>query len=430
MSKIWFFLYNAILIPLLFVFFVIASLVNYKIKRGLQGRKNWQRELKAKLEKLDKGKKTIWFHSSSMGEFEQAKPIIEQIKKQNKFNIIVSFYSPSGYENSLKYPFPDVITYMPFDSPGNAKKFLTLVHPHLAVFMRYDIWPNFIWQLKKQNIPSFIVDATMRKNSKRKWFLIKSLHKSIYKSITKILTVSKDDLDNFLDFDIEREKLKVVGDTRFDRVYQKSLDAKEKKLFSLDFFVDKKVFVFGSSWEADENVIFPAFEKLAKYDENIIMIVAPHEPTLLHLEKIENEFADKLKTIRFSFINNYKYERIIIIDSIGILLTLYYYANVAFVGGSFKQGIHNVLEPAVYGIPVLFGPKIQNSQEAQELEEIGGGIVIRNRKEAYRTLRQLFWDEEFRKESGNICFNYVNTHIGATKKIFDEINLLNMNSTN
>ncbi|MBN2570844.1 MAG: 3-deoxy-D-manno-octulosonic acid transferase [Ignavibacteriales bacterium] len=422
MNKIWFLLYNVIIIPLLFLFFRIASIVNSKIKRGLEGRKNWYLELKVKLEQLDKSKETIWFHSSSMGEFEQAKPIIEKIKKENRYKVIVSFYSPSGYENSLKYPYPNIITYMPFDSPGNVKKYLKLVQPNLAVFMRYDIWPNFIWRLEKQDVPCFIVDATMRKDSKRKWLIIKSLHKSIYRSITKILTVTQDDYDNFLLFEINKENLEVVGDTRFDRVYQKSLEAKEKKIFTQDFFKNKKVFVFGSSWEADESVIFPAFEKLAKYDENIIMIIAPHEPTLFHIEKIENEFANKLKTIRFSFISNYSNERIIIIDSIGILLTLYYYADVAYVGGSFKQGIHNVLEPAVYGIPVLFGPKIQNSQEAQYLEEIGGGIIVRNKKDAYRTLRQLFWDEEFRKELGNISLNYVNSNIGATNKIVDEIN--------
>jgi len=152
-----------------------------------------------------------------------------------------------------------------------------------------------------------------------------------------------------------------------------------------------------------------------------LMIVAPHEPTLLHLEKIENEFAGKVKTIRFSHLNNYSNERIIIVDSIGILLTLYTYANVAYVGGSFKQNIHNVLEAAVYGTPVLFGPKIENSQEAMKLAEIGGGIVINNKRQAYKNLRRLFLDEELRAKAGNISATYVQSNIGATQKILEAI---------
>jgi len=151
------------------------------------------------------------------------------------------------------------------------------------------------------------------------------------------------------------------------------------------------------------------------------MIIAPHEPTLLHLEQIENIFAGVEKTIRFSYRNNYKGERIIIIDSIGILLTLYYYAEIAYVGGSFKEGIHNVLEPAVYGIPVLFGPKIEDSQEAQILVERKGGIIVHNKKEAYRAIRKLFSNEPMRKEIGLYCSEYVNENIGATDKIITEI---------
>ncbi|RPI63959.1 MAG: 3-deoxy-D-manno-octulosonic acid transferase, partial [Ignavibacteriales bacterium] len=216
-------------------------------------------------------------------------------------------------------------------------------------------------------------------------------------------------------------KVGAVGDTRFDRVYQRSLLAKSKHLIKSDILQNKKIFVAGSTWEQDEEVIFPAFIKLASVDKSVLMIVAPHEPTLLHLEKIENEFAGKLKTIRFSHLNNYSNERIIIVDSIGILLTLYTYANVAYVGGSFKQNIHNVLEAAVYGTPVLFGPKIENSQEAMKLAEIGGGIVINNKRQAYKNLRRLFSDEELRAKAGNISATYVQSNIGATQKILESI---------
>ena len=204
-------------------------------------------------------------------------------------------------------------------------------------------------------------------------------------------------------------------------MYQRSLTARAHNLLKTDLFKGKKILVAGSTWEADEEVILPAFSKLAENDSEVILIIAPHEPTVVHLEKIENEFSGDLDTIRFSFMNNYKGERVIIIDSIGILLTLYTYADAAYVGGSFKQGIHNVLEAAVYGIPVLFGPKIDNSQEAKELLRLGSGILIRNKKEAYRNLRMLFINEMLRKEKGTISYNYVQKNLGATEKILKEI---------
>jgi 3-deoxy-D-manno-octulosonic-acid transferase len=239
--------------------------------------------------------------------------------------------------------------------------------------------------------------------------------------VTRILTVSEDDANGFKDFGCTTEQVKAVGDTRFDRVYQRSINAKERHLIKDNLFEGKKVIVAGSTWELDEDVIVPAFLKLSKYDEDVILIIAPHEPTLLHLEKIENEFAGKLESIRFSALNNYNNERVIIVDSIGILLTLYTYAHIAFIGGSFKQNIHNVLEAAVYGIPVMFGPKITNSQEAQQLVKRGSGLLINNKREAYRHLRTLLTNEKLRASLGEISFKYVQENLGATEKILKEI---------
>ena len=421
MKKIWYFFYNGIVIPLIKLFLFTAQLFNKKIKIGIKGRKKLFENLIIDLAGIDRHKKMIWFHSSSMGEFEQAKPIIEKLRAEKKINVIITFFSPSGYDNSLKYPYTDIIAYFPYDTPIMTNRFLNLVRPNLAVFMRYDIWPNMIWQLEKKKIPSFIVDATMRSKTPRKWIVSKSFHKALYSYVTRILAVSKGDEENFKEFNINGDKIKAVGDTRFDRVYQKSLQAKEKKLFKDGFFKGKKVFVLGSSWESDEDVLLPALIKLMEVDPDIITIIVPHEPTVLHLESTENSLIGKFNSIRFSYLNNYKGERVIIIDSIGILLTLYTYAHVAYVGGSFKQGIHNVLEPAVYGIPVLFGPKHENSQEAITLAQIGGGIVVRNKREAYKNLRKIFSDEKLRLNLGKICADYVKENTGATSKILYEI---------
>lgn len=421
MKRLWYFFYNGFVFPIIKLLVAVAKLFNPKIRSAVEGRKKLFENLIIDLAGIDRGKKMIWFHSASMGEFEQAKPIIEQLRIEKNVNILITFFSPSGYMNSLKYPYADVIAYFPFDTPIMTNRFLNLVRPNLAIFMRYDIWPNMIWQLDSANIPCIIVDATMRKKTPRKWIVAKSFHKSLYSHVTKILAVSQNDVNNFKEFNINGERLEAVGDTRFDRVYQKSLQAKEKKLFKDGFFDNKKVFVFGSSWESDEEVMLPALIKLMEVDPDVITIIVPHEPTVIHLEALENQLSGKFTSIRFSYLNNYKNERVIIIDSIGILLTLYTYADAAYVGGSFKQGIHNVLEPAVYGIPVLFGPKHENSQEAVYLTKIGGGITVNDKVEAYKNLRKIFSETAYRENLGKICADYVKKNIGATSKILDEI---------
>lgn len=416
-----YFLYDYVVLPAIFVFFYVVSLVNPKVKRGLTARRNLFEKIVAAKKKFDPAKKTIWFHSSSMGEFEQAKPIIEKLKSEIGVNIAVTFFSPSGYENSKNYKSVDLVTYIPLDTKKNCDRFIDTLQPDIAVFMRYDIWPNMVNKLYDKKVISFIADATLRSDSNRKLPFAETFHKHLYSRITKILTVSDEDAANFSEFDLEKEKLKVVGDTRFDRVYQKSLTAKDKKLFNKEFIEGKKVIVLGSSWEADEEVMIPALSKLIKQNENILLIIVPHEPTNERIAKLEKKFNGSLKTIRFSSFNNYTDERIILIDSIGLLLSLYYYADIAYVGGSFKQGVHNVLEPAVYGIPVLFGPKIQNSQEAHILVSKGSGVIIRNKEEAYNELNKLLNNNELRQELGSISYEFVSSSTGATERIVNEI---------
>ena len=423
MKLFWYLFYNILIVPPFFLLMKMAGLFNSKVRRGIAGRKRLFEDLLLTAAPLDKDKKLIWFHSSSLGEFEQAKPILERLKKEFNVNIIITFFSPSGYENSRKYPYADIVSYIPFDSARQAKKFINLVLPDLSILMRYDIWPNHIWEMKKAGIPSFLVDATMKKGSPRKLPFIKNFHKILFKDLTRILTVSALDEKGFKEFGCTDNQVVAVGDTRFDRVYERSRLARGMNLIKDELLSGKKIFVAGSTWEQDEEVILPAFSKLAKYDKDVILIIAPHEPTLLHLEKIENEYAGELSTIRFSSMNNYLDERVIIVDSIGILLTLYTYADVAFVGGSFKQNIHNALEASVYGIPVLFGPKIDNSQETQELLKRGGGILIKNKRDAFKQLRTLFSKDRTRKEKGDISYKYVQENLGATEKIIKEISV-------
>ena len=421
MKKLWQAIYNLFFLPFFYFLLFTGSLFNKKMKEGRKGRKKLFENLIIDLTGLDRSKKLIWVHSSSLGEFEQAKPVIEELKGKYNLNILVTFFSPSGYLNSLRYPFADVVAYLPVDKKEDMKRFINLVKPNAVVLMRYDVWPNMIWELGERKIPLFLIDATLRAKSKRLLPVVRSFSKSVFSEFTKILTVSQNDMENFKKMGIKSGVLEVVGDTRYDRVFKKSIEAKEKQLVKPEITRNKKVLILGSSWEADEEVILPAVVKLFEKDENVMLILAPHEPSVLRLEKLEHYFANNYDTIRFSHLNNFTNERIILIDSIGILLSLYNYADVVFVGGSFKQGIHNILEPAVYGVPIFFGPKIENSYEAQLLVKKGGAVVTMNKKQAYKFLRKVFSDENKRKTMGKISKEFVQSNVGATIRIIERL---------
>lgn len=415
--KIWEIVYNYFTIPLFWIGIQLASIFNRKIKVALRDRKTLYNELEEKLKLIDRTKKLIWFHSSSVGEFEQAKPIIEKLNQQKQFIILASFLSPSGYNAAKRYEWANIITYYPFDSKKNIKKFFDLVRPAILIFMRYDFWPNSVFEAHRRKIPVLVVDATMKKNSPRKLPLVRSFHKNLFNKFTGIITISEDDKFGFLKFGIQPTKISVAGDTRYDRVYQKSQTALKQKILNEEIIKNKKIFVAGSTWREDEQVLFPALIKLHQHEKNLLSIIVPHEPSIPTLEQIEFEFKDNISTIRFSALNQYSDEKVIIVDSVGILLILYAYANVAFVGGGFKSNIHNVLEPAVYGIPVLFGPKFSNSQEALKMIKHGGGFAINNKSEIYRLLRKLYSDENYRLEIGSKAKTFVEKNIGATEKI-------------
>jgi 3-deoxy-D-manno-octulosonic-acid transferase len=419
MQRLWYLFYNAIVVPVFWLLLHIGALVNGKIRRGIRGRDGLFDNLEEAVKHL-KRKRRFWFHSSSMGEFEQAKPIIAELRRRyDDIDIIVSFFSPSGYEHSLSYKPADLITYLPFDSVSNARRFLDLIRPSIAIMVRYDLWPNHIWELQRRGIPIVIANATLSRHSSRHYPFLKSFNRSVYEHITSILTVSQDDVDAFKNFGLTRPALHVVGETRYDQVWQRSLDAKTKHLIPAPILRRKKTFVVGSSWDEDEAVLLPAFRRIAQHDSSALMILVPHEPTLPTLERLELALNYTMRTIRFSDLNDYSNQNVILVDSIGILMSLYQYADVAYVGGSFRQGIHNVLEPAVYGVPVLYGPKHENSQEAVELARRGGGFVINNAEDCYFELRKLFNDKRARLHAGAESQRLVQENIGATQRFIE-----------
>jgi 3-deoxy-D-manno-octulosonic-acid transferase len=416
MKNIWFILYNTVFIPLFWLLLQIAALFNHKIRRGIEGRGGLLKKIDHDILKLT-SKRRVWFHSSSMGEFEQAKPIIAALRKKYRdINIIVTFFSPSGYDHSKNYKLADIITYIPFDTKANARHFLDLIQPTAAVFVRYDVWPNHVWELHARRIPVYIANATMRTTSARFYPLLKNFHRLLFNNFESIFTVSINDADAFARFGLTHPSVEVIGDTRYDQVWQRSKDAKKKHLLPPAILKGKKLLLAGSTWPEDEEILIPSIKKILQYDTDVLAILVPHEPTEDALEDVEIKIGSKPRAIRFSNLNDYANERIILVDSIGILMALYQYAHVAYVGGSFRQGIHNVLEPAVYGIPVVFGPKHTNSYEAMELARRGGGFTINDQQDCYRTLRTLLDDEKTNALAGSLALTLVKENIGATDR--------------
>ncbi|CUS96131.1 3-deoxy-D-manno-octulosonic acid transferase [Candidatus Chrysopegis kryptomonas] len=426
-------IYNLIFIPILFITFHLLGLFNKKVKRGINGRKNLFKDLEQKTkEKFNPEKPVFWFHCASLGEFEQAKPIILKLREKVNPNIIVTFFSPSGFEPSKNYQFANVISYIPFDSLSNAKKFINLIktRENYLFLMKYDFWLNHLYFAHRNKFNLCLANAFINESKVSNLFK-RFFYKTIYELFDFIFLISNEDknsLEKLNPLLSKRAKVFITGDTRYDQVYLRSQDASKKAIVPESVIKSndgtrRKIFVVGSSWEEDEKVIIPAIIKIQKYEPKLLTILVPHEPTEENIEKIEKELDNKLTSIRFSKIENYKDEKVVIVDGIGFLMTLYAYADVAYVGGSFKQGIHNVLEPATYGIPVIYGPKIQNSPEAQKLAQIGGGIVIKNEKQFYKALRKILSDENLRKEIGQKSFELVKSNLGATDKIIKAIGL-------
>lgn len=387
--------------------------------------REWKKVLNANLNKiLTRGKrKTIWIHSASMGEFEQAKPIIEELKNLDpNFFIIVTFFSPSGYENQKQYSYADVLLYLPFDFFWISKRFIDTIRPHIAIFIRYEFWMNYLLELRKRNIPIFLVSATKPKNSG--FGLYKAFLKKNLNLFTKIFVIDEEDLFFFKKLNL-KVPLKLEYDTRFDRVASK-INSLDKFPFSKKDFENFFVIVAGSIWEPDLKLIFEAKAELERII-SLKLIYVPHEISKDVIDFIENQ--DK-SCIRFSRIFDKKIQSSelqsiikqnnILVDRIGLLLSLYSIADVAYVGGGFGKGIHSVVEPAGYFIPVVCGGNISNSVDAQRMKEIGSLWVVNNSKEFVEVISKLR-DTHYYHEVSKKMKDFFVSRTGSTKRIIDEI---------
>jgi len=371
--------------------------------------------------KIDPNSLYLWIHVSSLGEFEQGRTLIEYIKRERKeYKVILTFFSPSGYELRKNYPYADVVSYLPMDTKKNVLHFISLVKPAKAIFVKYEFWPNYLMELKKRGIPTFLISAVFKENQAFfRWY--GKGYRKLLDCFTHIFVQDKESKE-LLDW-INFSRVSICGDTRIDSVIQTKKNAKEIPLIEL--FAqnakkhNRKVIIMGSSWEMEEECM----EKYAKYrQKDIQLIIAPHDISETHIQKIMERFSF-LPTLRLSKANEKGMEdmRVLIVDCIGLLSSLYRYGEIAIIGGGFRGNIHNILEPAVYGLPILFGPDHKNFPEAVELLQMGGAFCFREEKGMKQILDTLFENPSLLAQSGNYSSAYIESHSGGTERIMNRI---------
>lgn len=381
----------------------------------------WEGERKAidiLKEEVDPNAKYIWFHAASLGEFEQGRPLIESIRKDYpEYKILLTFFSPSGYEVRKNYEGADIICYLPLDTIRNARRFLRAVRPVMAFFIKYEFWYNYMHILKHRNIPAYSVSSIFRPDQVFfKWY--GRQYRTVLKCFTHFFVQNNESKELLGKLGIT--EVDVVGDTRFDRVLQ--IKEASKHLPIVESFTKnaKKVFVAGSSWQPDEDIFLKYFNDKKDWK----LIIAPHVIGEDHLKQILNHVEGR-KVVRYTqaTIDNVADAEILIIDCFGLLSSIYNYGTVSYVGGGFGVGIHNVLEAAVWDIPVIFGPNNKHFQEAQGLMKANGGFEITDYDSFCEFMSKFENGDEFLKNSGESAGRFVMSLSGASKKVISYISL-------
>ena len=408
---------------MLFIYSIIISIAGLllqiialfvpKINLFVAGRKEVFPTLKAKIKPTDK---TIWFHAASLGEYEQGLPVIERIKeKYPTHKIIISFFSPSGYEVRKNNTLADATVYLPLDSKKNVSRFIQLVHPEIVFFIKYEFWPNYLNELKSQNIPTYLISGIFReKQAFFKWY--GGFYRKALDAFTYFFVQNENSLQ--LLHQLGKENAIVSGDTRFDRVV--SILERDNTLdFIAEFKNGTTTIVAGSTWHKDEELLI---DFINSNSTDTKYIIAPHNIKQDQIQQLKNNCTKKIVLYSEKEGKELKDYDVFIIDTIGILTKIYSYADIAYVGGGFgNPGIHNILEPATFGIPIVIGPNYSHFAEAIELVQIGGCISVNNPENFQAVLNELISDSLVQKSKGNLSAQFVQKNKGAVAKIMSTV---------
>ncbi|NOZ03468.1 MAG: hypothetical protein GXO92_02545 [FCB group bacterium] len=425
MTIFWATLYNIIFYPLLFLFGSVGSLFHNKLREGFKGRLGTISHLKNAFSTGDNRPRTVyWFHAASHGEYEQVRPVVAGLREiEPNSMILVSFFSPSGYKN-VKDDNIDCKIYLPFDFIWSVRRALKIVKPKKIIFAAYDIWPNFIWVAYHRKIHTTIFAAHFAKGTSKLYPGIRSFYRSVYQSFASIYTINKEDYLRLQKIVKPKHSplIRVLGNPRYDQVKKRADQFTKERTISV-LLRDKRI-VVGSVWPEDETVIIDAIITLLKEDEEISLLWVPHEPSPRYVESSVRLFKDQgfsTRILRSKTRLKLNGVRVVVVGVVGILSKLYWQGQIAYVGGGFSTGVHNVMEPAIARLPVLFGPRYANSPEAEALIGAGGGYSISSGEEVYNHIRHLFHDKNDFLKASYAATDVIHQNLGSATRVVRSI---------
>jgi len=427
MKKFCRILYSFLLVYLLYAGFMISALFSPKTMSAFFGRLGiWRRYRQGIGPKTNK--KRIWIHVSSAGELEQAKPLIRLFHERNtdEFEMILTYFSPSAKKPASNIQGISFSDYLPLDTYFNTKNIFNIIQPDAVIFVKFDIWPNIVWEAEERGIPTILIDGTLQRKSMRYSNLLgQSFYNTVYIAFKLIGVVSESDLRRFIITCSKHQDVKILGDTRFDQVAFRATQNDPHKLpMSMQGYKDKLTIICGSTWEADDKHILKPLRDLLEDVSLLNIILVPHEPTQKHIQRYMEYFA-AYAPVRLSDIRKgAKGGRVVLVDEVGCLAELYRIASVAYVGGAFSTGVHNVMEPSIMGLPTIFGPIYYNSPEAEALVMNNCAFSGSDSEDFYTCFKKLACDVNFRLDAGRRAQEFIRSNIGADEKYYKEINRL------
>ena len=424
MKTIYFLIYNGLIYPAIFFSALIISAFNKKLRQSIKGKFGSINILRNYFNKIDLNNNIYWFHASSLGEFFQVKTVIEKLKEeQDDLICIVSFSSPSGFNNANSDAM-DLKFYIPFDFPWTINRVLREIKPKKIMFASYDLWPNLVWISRLKGIHVNLYSVKTKKSALKKNQISQYIYRSIYSSLSSLYTISEEDMKDVCDIlgNNPGPKLRVLGNPRYDLVMNEAAEFRQNDVENL---IERDLrIIIGSAHKEEEDFLVPALVQLMNANPDLKVLYALHEPTELALSEIKKKFLDHgivgavfRKKTDLKLPNN----PLVILGVVGVLSKLYWQGHIAYVGGGHSTGVHNVMEPAVARLPVIFGPRYHNSHEAEELINNNGGFCVKDGQEFLSTIKNLISDSKYHKMTSLLASDVVYKNVGSTREMVQQI---------
>jgi len=416
---IWRLLYSLLAMPLMTAGLLLGGLFSAKVRRGIKGRLGEGDRLRIARSRCREERPRVIVHCASAGELESAIPLMEELVARSDVDILLTYFSPSAVERARRITIPVDHFYLPIDSIRRMRRLLNIIEPSLILFIKHDIWPNLVWLAAKRSIPTALVNGNFRPDSKRLKRAAIPFGRAVLPNLKAIFAVARDDAHRFRFLAGPGPAVEVTGDTRFDRVRQRALAGREDQGSLADRLAGRPVAVCGSTWPADEALLFEAWKEVRNAASGSLLLLAPHEPLGERIRFILNTAAEQgLLAMTLTEIEaGVPIPEVLIVDRVGVLAGMYGLGRVAYVGGAFGHGVHSVIEPAVFGIPVLFGPKYLMSHEARDLLTLGAAESVTTAEQIAEHFSEALLGGEMSRAHGEMAGRFVEEHSGVARKV-------------